>query len=122
MTMEIQAAPSGVKMQPLLVNGYETARPTRNVVHEILGTGVKDVTLRPASPRTGTLRLVFLTEATALQALTQHSNANYFSMGDTDLTTIGMRYVVTGTVTSSLDDESRSIWLVEVPFQEIPRA
>ena len=53
---------------PQLILGWEAAQDSRNVIHSIIGKAEPDVTLKPATLRTGTLQLLFLTAAEASTA------------------------------------------------------
>lgn len=120
MPTTITTSPAGQTIRPTLVLGFETAIETRHITHEVLGTGAVDVTMRPAAPRSGTLRLLFETENAAATAFSLHFDANTFTLADTDRPlVVNMRYVPIGAVRLVLDDESRSLWTVEVPYQEV---
>jgi hypothetical protein len=107
------------KVLPLLVDGYTSSRPIRHVVHEVLGNGTAEVTFRPSPRRAGTLRLLFATETAATDAETQLRKPSQFSLTDPDRPSILMVFVVVGTLVRQLDDESRELWVLEVPYQEI---
>lgn len=109
---------AGTIITPALVLGYRSARPSGTIVQPVLGGGV-DVLVQPAKPRTGTLEFLFLTEAAAKTAEDLHSSAYYFTLADSDLSSVGMRYVVTGDILRELH-ENRARWLLTVPFQEVP--
>jgi hypothetical protein len=104
---------------PLLVNGFETRRDTRSVLHTVMGRTDPDVTLLPATLRIGTLRLLFDNETDAAEADAMHAQPQVFTFRDSDLSSVDMKYVVSGAVTRSLDDASRSLWTVGVDFQEV---
>lgn len=108
---------TGAKVTPLDARGYESARAARTIIHEVLGTGKIDVTVRPAPTRSGTLALVFTSEATAAAAEAMLTSAATFRLAEPLLPTIGMTFVVTGNVSRS-QDETRTVWFVDVPFRE----
>ena len=103
---------------PVLVIGYESKRASRNVLHEVIGRPDPDVTLRPASLRTGTLTMLYATEAAAAACETMHQAAVVLTITDDDLATAGMSYVVSGSITRALTD-SRKLWTVAVDYQEV---
>jgi hypothetical protein len=109
---------STTKIQPALVLGYESARSSRNIVHEVLGTGKVNVTFRPSPSRSGTLRMLFLTEQAAADAEYVHHQAYRFTLADVDRPSIAMSYVVKGDITRELDPQTRKLWTVNVPFVE----
>lgn len=129
---------------PTIVDGYESSRSARNIVHPILGRATPDVSLRPAQLRTGTLTLVFgdttetselvvidgivqpLTtpaqnaEEASLIAVDLHATGGVFSLSDTDRPSILMSYVVRpGDIRRDLDEQTREVWIVSIPFQEV---
>lgn len=105
---------------PVVAGGWEATRPARSVVHEVLGRSDPDVTLRPAGTRRGTLRLVFAAEADAADASVVLGRGEVFTFADPDRGTLGMSFVVAdGDVSLSLDDETRDVWIVLVPFVEV---
>ncbi len=102
---------------PTLVLGYETARESQNVVHDIIGGGVAFTLIRPR-PRAGTLELFFSDESAAFQALNMHALETSFTLTDTDRPVVGMTYVVDGSVSIRLTDD-RKRWVVSVGYQEV---
>lgn len=103
---------------PLLVDGWEESVETRNVVNNIVGGGV-DITPYPADLRSGQYVAVFQDEEDAAALVQMHRQTARFTIQDTERPSIGMLYVANGTITRSLDDESREFWLVTIPYQEI---
>jgi hypothetical protein len=104
---------------PDLVDGYESSRTARTLTHDVIGRADPDITLRPADTRKGQLRLVFGDEAAAAAAEISHAGTSVWTLTTSDLTTIGMRYVVAeGDVTRILD-ATRACWIVTVPFREV---
>lgn len=105
---------------PELIDGYRSERETGNVIHLASDDPANlDVTLRPAGLRTGTLRLLFLTLAAALTAEDMHAGDAVLSLATPNHPGLAMTYVAAGTISVELDD-TRSVWLVEVDFQEVP--
>lgn len=104
---------------PTLVEGYEVTRTSQNVVHTILGKPDPDVSLRPAGMRSGTLELLFNTEADAWTAHDALCSGEVCALASTDLGGIDMAFVVTEDATITLDDDTRKVWHVEFGFQEV---
>lgn len=105
---------------PEVVNGFESERETRTIVHTIIGREDPDITLRPAGLRTGTLTLVFATGAQATAAEIVLSFPQLLALADPDVPEVAMSFVVPpGRLAAKLDPESRRTWLLEVPFQEV---
>lgn len=111
---------SGGTLTPELVDGYQGAREARNVEHVILGRAGSDFTLRPAALRSGTLRLLFPLEADAAEALDALSAAETFALTTDERTTLDMEFVtVDAGASMELDNVTRRVWIVSVPFQEV---
>lgn len=104
---------------PLLVLGYASKRESRNVVHQVIGRTGDDVTLRPASLRTGTLTMLFANEADALACEQMHAAGAVFTLVDDDLSSTTMLYILAGSLPRVLDDQTRRRWTVAVDFQEV---
>lgn len=132
---------------PTVVDGYESARETATVVHQILDRANPDVTIRPAGLRTGTLRLVFANpdvayigalitiggyvfentdpnsplsaEQMARACEDAHAQGGVFTLMSTDRYSIEMSYVANGTIARSLDEDTRQVWIVEIDFHEV---
>ena len=104
--------------QPVYVLGYETSRASRNVFHDVIGRSDPDVTLMPASLRTGTLELLYTTEAAALEAERMHAVMAVLTLADIDVPSVGMTYVVDGTLQRRLD-ATVGVWTVSVPYREV---
>lgn len=103
---------------PVVIDGYETSRESRNVVHDLIGGGIA-VTLILPRPRSGELTLRYTSETQAWGALALLSNESAYTLTDSDRPGIGMTFVVNGDVALSLDEDTRDTWTVQVPFQEI---
>ncbi|MDY0827541.1 hypothetical protein SK224_00205 [Microbacterium sp. BG28] len=104
---------------PHALQRYESARPSGNIVHKILGREDPDVTMRPAQLRRGTLELVYLDAASAIAAEELHSRGEVLALAH-DVDGISMSYVVgDGDIGRRQDGSVRSVWIVTVPFQQV---
>lgn len=99
------------------VDGYEGASETRTLAHDTL-TGVA-FTLRPASPEAGTLTCVVESDAIATQLYDMARAGDLLTLA-TDRAGIGMQFAVTGGDVGRALDDTRMVWLVTIPFQEVP--
>lgn len=113
-----------VEVTPQLVDGWEASREVRNVVHTILNRPDPDVTLRASGLRSGRFRLLFPEQADALTAFAGLTDPHVFTITDPDVPAVDMTFVVAepggdAEATMTLDDETRSVWWVEVPFTEV---
>lgn len=105
-------------ISPALVLGYQTARESQNIVHDLIGGGIAVTLVRPR-PRSGRLELFFLTEADGFAALTKHGLETTFTLSDTDRPAVAMTYVTEGAIDLALDDEGRTRWVLTVGYQEV---
>lgn len=104
---------------PTVVDGYGAARTPRTILHPILGRADDDVTFRPASLQKGILSLVFAAEVAARSALSALALPQVLTLADPDIS-IAMTFVVAeGDLMLELDDETRGVWILSVPFREI---
>lgn len=118
MSSTITATSGAGTTSPTLILGYATSRESRNIVHDIIGGGIAVALVAPR-PRSGDLRLFYPEEADAWAALALHGHETTFSLTDTDRPGIGMTYVVNGSVSLALDEQTRTRWTVTVPYQEV---
>jgi len=105
---------------PILIDGYESTRASRNVVHAILGTPNPSVSLRPAGLRTGRLSALFENRAAAVALENVLAGAHVFTFTDTD-TTLSMLFVLDGDgqIITRLDPDTRRRWTVEWAYAEV---
>lgn len=105
---------------PTIVDGYSARRTANTVVHDILNRSNPDVSLRAFGLRSGALTLVFADQTTALDAYAVLSVPQVLSIMDPDVESIGMSFVVAdGDLEIALDEETRSVYVVTVPFREV---
>lgn len=108
---------------PEVVNGYEATREVRTIVHTIMNRPDPDIAFRAPGRRRGILTCVFAVEADARDAYGVFSEPQLLALTDPDVPTVAMTFVVAGgDLVIRLDDETRSVWLVDVPFQEVEEA
>jgi hypothetical protein len=105
-------------LTPKVVDGYSSARPSRNVVHAILGSNAPAVTLREAGLRQGSLTAVFASESLAHQLETMLADDLVLTLADTDTSGLGMTFIATDDVEVAQDSE-RVAWLVTFSYQEV---
>lgn len=106
-------------LTPLLIEGYRSTRDAGNLVHQIVASEWPAITLRPARPRTGRLRILCatLTEALAMEAL--HAGAAVVQLVDAEVPARNMTYVSSGEISVALDERTLTKCYVSVDFQEI---
>lgn len=105
---------------PILIDGYESVRASRNVKHDILGTAVPSFSLRPAGLRSGRLTALMEDRAAALALENVLAGANLLTFTDTD-TTLTMTFGLDGDgqIVTRLDRDTRRRWLVEWDYAEV---
>lgn len=113
----ISAANGSGSVTPRLIEGYNPRRESRNRIHDLLDGSIGVSYIAPR-PRSGTLRLLFLTAASANTAYALHAQETSFALSSTDVPTMGMRYVLDGSLDLKLDAELGH-WWVEVGYQEL---
>jgi hypothetical protein len=109
----------GATITPALVLGYATARQSATVLHWVIGRPDPDVTLRQARLRSGTLELLFATEAQAALCASIHARAAVFTLSDPDVSAVNMNYVTNGRIAYTLDPQTLKQWTVSVDYQEV---
>ncbi len=119
MTATITATATDETVNPDLILGYITYRNSRNVVHDLLDGGIGVVFTAPR-PRSGTLELLFEDETAAFEALALHEQESTFVLSSTERDVVDMTYVLgEGQLGLSLDDQTRTAWVLSVPYQEV---
>ena len=103
----------------LTVASYKASRAGRTIVHDVLGSATPDVTVRPAGPPTGTMTLVYASEAEARACQALLCTADVFTLHDTVRPQAGMRFVVNGAVGLELDESTQRVWTVTVDFMQV---
>lgn len=101
----------------LVLDEWASDNEPQTRIHTILGRSDVDLTLRPARARTGTLRLLFWDAASAEAARQFHCAAATFTTANT-LPWVPAAYVPNGSIHPA-QQQNRSRWILEVPFQEI---
>ena len=105
---------------PQLIVEYAHTRAARTLVHDVIGSSVPDVTMRPARIRTGTLTAILTSRVDALALDAMLAAPSVLVIASTDeLALNGLRLVVADGEISTRLVGSRH-WLVEWPYQEIP--
>jgi len=118
----VERLTSPILVVPELVDGYEAAREVRNVVHPVLNRSNPDVALRQPGLRAGRFRCLFPAQEDALDAYARLSVPQVFTIADPDVEAVDMSFVVGPegeSLTIGLDDATRSVWWVTVPFVEV---
>lgn len=104
---------------PTLVLGYQGESEATNTIHPLIGSAEPAVTFAVEALRAGTLDLLFSTESAAWAARAFLQTTNKFTFASTDVPAIGMKFVRTGPMTITLDDETVEVWTLSVGYQEV---
>jgi len=109
----------GQYIAPDLVTDIQTSVDVPTVVHRIIGRSDPDITLQAAQLRAGTLEMLFPDGYAAASAVIALSYPGVATLVDTDVTSIGMSFVVTGAMSTGMDTQDTRRWRVTVPYQEV---
>lgn len=105
---------------PDLVLGISAAREARTVVHDILERTDPDASIRPAALRKGTAELFFLDEFDVDDAAALFAGAHVWTLTDPERLSLEMVFVVAeGAIETELDPQTRTRWLLRVPYREV---
>jgi hypothetical protein len=108
---------AGTTTPHFVIAPYATDWQARNVVHDLVGGGIA-VSLVPPRPRSGSLELLYLTEADAFACAALHKASTTFTLTETSRTHVSMTYATSGSVTVRLDGNANT-WIVTVGYQEV---
>lgn len=94
-----------------------------SIVHKIVGRSDPDITLRPASLRTGALELGFSgagSESASAAAVSILRRAAVFAIADSDRPSYNMSFVVPegGRISRAIEGETRDAFTITVDYQE----
>ena len=104
---------------PELVTAWETSQTSRNVLHTIIGKADPDVTLKPSSTRSGTLEMLFLSASSANTARGILANGTIFTISDSETWLNGFDFVMSGTISTVLEDTTRNLWTISADYTEV---
>lgn len=123
--MTVSFTSGATAVQPLVINGWESARTSQSFLHQIVGGGI-DAVLRPATPRSGTLAAVFTDKAAAFALEMLLAAGVIVTFADTDVPDLNMAFVASDDIRVTRADEAVTIdgadtyiWLVEFSYQEL---
>lgn len=102
---------------PLIMN-YSTNRVSQNIIHDVLNSGVPQVTLRPSQTRSGRLEVLC---SSRIMADTVESIST--TLGTIQLTSASdplanMEFVLNGAV-QLMEDSLNKVWYVYVDYREV---
>lgn len=117
MAHTISATNGAGTVTPAAIEGYNPRRVSRNKIHDLLDGSIGVAYIAPR-PRSGTLRMLFPTETDAFVAYNLHAIETSFQLASSDVSSIGMTYVLDGSLDIDLDSE-QGLWWVEVGYQEV---
>lgn len=103
---------------PTKVIDVSAAAETGNVIHRLIGGG-RAYTLRPAAPRSGTLRLFFMDAEDAWECYIAHLAAAVAVLDDETHPQRSMSYITAGAVEPEVEPESNQRWYVSIAYAEV---
>lgn len=117
--MSVTITSGSTVIVPDLVLAHQDEIVGGSIIHEIIGRTDPDITLRPASAPSGTLRLFFLRWNDAQTARNAHLEAALFSVSSDSQPWLPARYVMRRL--SRIQQESATKrWVLEVEYTEVP--
>ncbi|WP_024357804.1 hypothetical protein [Leucobacter chironomi] len=118
--MIVSSGPEAV--EPLLWVDSSQKLKSQNRVHELL-SGRVAVTLAPPALRSGSLGLLFDSEAAAAACVELHATGSVFSLEEPDRPSLEMTYVLAegGGIESEYlkDHTDADLWMVRIDYQEV---
>ena len=114
--------PGSPVVSPRLVLGWQTGRPARTIVHELLHSEEPVVSLAAPGVRRGTLSYFFESAEAAATCWDMHTATAVFTLTAPVSDSVQvLRYVVTGgDLRMSLDEATAKQVVIEVPYLEVP--
>lgn len=118
MTHTITALNGAGSTSPLAVAGYDTARRSRNVIHDLLDGSIGVSFIKPRG-RNSDLVTVYTDRAQAFAAYDLLAEESAFTYVNTELAELSMTFVLDGSLDIDQDDDDQSIWYVRIGYQEV---
>lgn len=98
--------------------GYQSSRPSGNIVHQIPGSNTPAVTIGPVGLRTGTLEVGFSTEAAVVAVENALLDGTVATLIDTTFASVNMSFIVHGDLVRTLETDAKKLWSLSIEFQE----
>ena len=97
---------------------YEAEYQPTTIIHPQLHGASYNITYLPVRDRSGTLTLLFNTSSDAWAAVALLRTAYNFTWAS-DVTGLSMTFVVAGGSLQPTLNDTRKVWTVDVPYQEV---
>lgn len=117
--MSASFATGATTITPILVDGFNSDRDSRTLVHAIIGTSTPAVAVQDAGLRTGNATLLFPSLEDAQDAEDSFKLAAVWTYTDPDHAGISMSFVITGQLHTELESQSRDLGIVTFGYQEV---
>lgn len=117
--MTITISSGTLTFSPELITAWGTSQESRNVIHPIIGKSDPDVTLKPASTRSGTLELLFSSATAANSARGVLASGTVFTISGSETWLNGIDFVMSGSISAALEDDTRRLWTISADFTEV---
>lgn len=103
----------------ILADSVKMSQDARTVVHQLY-SGATGYTFLGPGPRTGTLRLFYLTEAAAIAAHELHQLQVVFTIHEDDRPMLdGFRYIRVGPMELAMDPETQNRFILTINISEV---
>jgi hypothetical protein len=119
MAITVTNVPTGEAKTIALVRSYRTAVQVPTVVHDVIGSGTPDFTVKPAGTRRGTFEFLALDEGEAIRLASFFESPGPFNLADTATVVANTTFMVTGEVSIEVDSQTWKRCLVNVDYAEI---
>lgn len=119
MSTRLTHVASGDSVDLAQVLGFASTTNVPTVVHAIIGQAAPEFTLQPAGPRTGTLHFLAWDEVYGAQVGNLLRRLGPFAITLADALMADLTFMVTGDITWTLDDQTRTRIVIDVDFTEV---
>lgn len=119
MSATISNSDGTVVIQPQVATLTGNTVPTQTQFHAVIGRSYPDITVRDLGMATGTIEMVFADEGDSLDAFEALRSADFWNYSDSDVESIDLNFVLSGSLSRNLDPQTRSVWLVSLGYQEV---
>jgi len=108
-----------ITVTPTIIDGYRASARSNNIVRQVVGSSEPAVSFRAAGLRTGSLVCIFETSDDAHDLYALLLEGDQLTFASSDRPEIGMDFVTGDSVDITLDDSTRSVWVVSFDWQEV---
>lgn len=111
---------AGGTLNPTALSAYSARRPSRTVVHTIIGREDADYTFRPAGLREGSFTIVFPRGSTdAAAAVEAFATPQVLTLASVSRPEVAMSFVIADGEAPELRDGAAGEQVITVPYREV---